>query len=76
MLNHNVNGVCVCVCACVCVCVCLQVLCGDTLVFSELKDLCETWYHLLISQLLYQNPTVRSADLGFHVQVCLLVPHP
>ncbi|XP_076457331.1 nuclear pore complex protein Nup85-like [Babylonia areolata] len=49
----------------------VQVLCGDVLVFSELKDLCETWYHLLVSQLLYQNPTVRPADLGFHVQACM-----
>lgn len=46
-----------------------QVLCGDVVVFSELKDFCETWYHLLISRLLYQNPTVRPTDLGFHVQV-------
>lgn len=46
-----------------------QVLCGDMRVFSELKDYCETWYHLLISRLLYQNPTVQPADLGYHVQV-------
>ncbi|KAL8565032.1 hypothetical protein ACOMHN_003408 [Nucella lapillus] len=49
----------------------VQVLCGDVVVFSELKNMCETWYHLLISQLLYQNPTVLQADLGFHVQACM-----
>ncbi|KAK7111394.1 nuclear pore complex protein Nup85-like [Littorina saxatilis] len=49
----------------------VQVLCGDMLVFSELKDYCETWYHLLISRLLYQNPTVRPTDLAFHVQACM-----
>lgn len=49
----------------------VQVLCGDVIVFSELRDMCESWYHLLISKLLYQNPTVRITDLGFHVQECI-----
>ncbi|GFR99816.1 nuclear pore complex protein Nup85-like [Elysia marginata] len=46
----------------------VQVLCGDEHVFRELKDYCETWYHLLVSKLLYQNPTVRLTDLTFHVK--------
>ncbi|KAK3767993.1 hypothetical protein RRG08_016888 [Elysia crispata] len=46
----------------------VQVLCGDEAVFKELRDSCETWYHHLISKLLYQNPTVRLTDLTFHIK--------
>ncbi|GFO04329.1 nuclear pore complex protein nup85-like [Plakobranchus ocellatus] len=51
----------------------VRVLCGDEPVFKELKDHCETWYHLLVSKLLYQNPTVRLTDLSFHIKPCQAV---
>ncbi|KAK7506744.1 hypothetical protein BaRGS_00002219 [Batillaria attramentaria] len=49
----------------------VQILCGDMLVFSEHRDLCETWYHLLISRLLFQHPTVRPTDLSLYAQECM-----
>lgn len=35
-----------------------------------MRDLCETWYHMLVSKMLYQRPTVKSVDLHYYVQVC------
>ncbi|XP_041364866.1 nuclear pore complex protein Nup85-like [Gigantopelta aegis] len=49
----------------------VQILVGDDAVFTELQPLCETWYHLLVSKLLYQNPTIRAQDLHFHVENCV-----
>ncbi|XP_025095043.1 nuclear pore complex protein Nup85-like [Pomacea canaliculata] len=49
----------------------VQILCGEVQVFSELREMCGTWYHFLISRLLYQNPTITPADLGYHVQACI-----
>ncbi|KAH9520095.1 Nucleoporin nup85 [Bulinus truncatus] len=51
----------------------VQVLCGDEAVFRELKDHCETWYHLLVSKLLYQNPTCRITDLTYEIKSCQAV---
>jgi nuclear pore complex protein Nup85 len=50
----------------------LQILIGDDSVYTELKDLCETWYHMLVSKMLYQKPTVKSIDLHYYVQVNIL----
>ncbi|XP_064594752.1 nuclear pore complex protein Nup85-like isoform X2 [Liolophura sinensis] len=47
------------------------ILCGDEDIFSELKDLCETWYHMLVSKMLYQNPTVKASDLQYYVHGCI-----
>ena len=44
------------------------------MVFSELRDLCETWYHMLVSKMLYQRPTVKSVDLHFYAQVSFAEP--
>ncbi|XP_055877804.1 nuclear pore complex protein Nup85-like isoform X1 [Biomphalaria glabrata] len=51
----------------------VQVLCGDEAVFKDLKDCCETWYHLLVSKLLYQNPTCRIQDLTYEIKPCQAV---
>ncbi|CAG5114533.1 unnamed protein product [Candidula unifasciata] len=51
----------------------VQILCGDDAVFREMKDHCETWYHLLVSKLFYQNPTVRLTDLTFDIKPCQAV---
>ncbi|XP_052263142.1 nuclear pore complex protein Nup85-like isoform X2 [Dreissena polymorpha] len=48
-----------------------RILCGEDRVFSDLKDLCETWYHMLVSKMLYQKPTVKSVDLHYYVQTCM-----
>lgn len=50
-----------------------RILCGEDSVFSEhkVKDLCESWSHMLVSKMLYQKPTVKSIDLHHHVQSCL-----
>ncbi|XP_060066906.1 nuclear pore complex protein Nup85-like [Ylistrum balloti] len=48
-----------------------KILTGNDQVFSEFRDLCETWYHMLVSKLLYQNPTIKGYDLQYHIQVCL-----
>ena len=50
----------------------LQILIGDDSVYTEIKDLCETWYHMLVSKMLYQRPTVKSIDLHYYVQVIIL----
>ncbi|GAB6027247.1 Nucleoporin nup85 [Chamberlinius hualienensis] len=44
------------------------ILCGDKEAFYELMDLCETWYHFMISHLLYTNPCVKAADLQYLAQ--------
>jgi len=48
----------------------VQILCGDEAVFKEMKERCETWYHVLISKLVYQNPTARVQDLSFEIKPC------
>lgn len=48
----------------------VQILCGDEAVFREMKGRCETWYHMLVSKLLYQNPTARLHDLSFEIRSC------
>ncbi len=37
--------------------------------FLRLRDLCENWYCMLVSRLLYQNPAVKAFDLQYHTQV-------
>ncbi|KAI8501147.1 Nucleoporin nup85 [Branchiostoma belcheri] len=48
-----------------------RILCGDEDVFLDLKDLTETWYQMLVSKLLYCNPTVKAFDLQYHVKACI-----
>jgi len=48
----------------------VQILCGDETVFREMKQCCETWYHMLVSKLLFQNPTARLNDLSFEIKTC------
>ena len=37
----------------------------------ELRDLCESWYCMLVTRLLYHNPTVKSTDVQYHTQFCI-----
>ncbi len=47
----------------------LQILCGFDDIFVELREFLGSWYCMLISRLLYQNPTVKAFDLQYHKQV-------
>jgi len=47
----------------------LQILAGDDSVFIELRHILGTWYCMLISVLLYTNPTVQATDLQDHAHV-------
>lgn len=51
------------------ICVCVQILCGEDAVFSEVKECCDPWYHMLVSKALYQDPTVKACDLHYYIQV-------
>ncbi|XP_052766096.1 nuclear pore complex protein Nup85-like isoform X1 [Mya arenaria] len=48
-----------------------RILCGEESVFAHIKDLCETWYHMLVSKMLYQRPTVKSVDLHYYAQASM-----
>lgn len=48
-----------------------RILAGEEAVFTELQDICGTWYHMLVSKMLYQHPTVKAIDLQYYVQSCL-----
>jgi len=55
--------------------VALQILAGDEAVFMELRSILGTWYCMLISMLLYTNPTVQATDLQYHAHVSTLRCH-
>ncbi|XP_077979606.1 nuclear pore complex protein Nup85-like [Glandiceps talaboti] len=48
-----------------------RILAGDDSVFFELRDLTGTWYQMLVSKLLYSNPTIKTIDLHYHTQECI-----
>lgn len=48
----------------------VRILCGEDAVFSEVKEFCDPWYHMLISKALYQDPTVKACDLHYYIQGC------
>lgn len=41
-----------------------QILCGDPDTIGSLWDLTDTWYHLMVSTLLYTNPTAKLFHLA------------
>ncbi|KAB5517658.1 hypothetical protein PHYPO_G00169780 [Pangasianodon hypophthalmus] len=45
-----------------------KVLVGDEDALLEQKELLGTWYHLLISRLLFSHPTVKPAELHYYAQ--------
>lgn len=47
-----------------------QILLGDDDTLLEQKDLLSTWYHYLVTRLLYTHPTVKPIDLHYYAQVC------
>lgn len=40
-----------------------KLLCGTMETYEQLRELSETWYHLMISRLLFTNPRVKVTDL-------------
>ncbi len=50
--------------------VCLwQVLAGDEDTLLEQKELLSTWYHFLVTRLLFTHPTIKPPDLHYYAQV-------
>uniref|UniRef100_A0A4W3GEP2 Nuclear pore complex protein Nup85 n=1 Tax=Callorhinchus milii TaxID=7868 RepID=A0A4W3GEP2_CALMI len=48
-----------------------QILLGDEKALLEKKDLLTTWYHYLVTKLLYSHPSVKPTDLHHFAEVCL-----
>ena len=48
----------------------VRILTGDenALRSEQVMDISATWYHLLISKLLYTNPTVKAIDVQYHIR--------
>ncbi|XP_075880285.1 nuclear pore complex protein Nup85 [Nelusetta ayraudi] len=50
-----------------------KILAGDEDILLELKELLGTWYHYLVTRLLYGHPSVKPTELHFYAQSCLTV---
>lgn len=50
------------------VCLC-QILVGDEDTLLEQKELLSTWYHFLVTRLLFTHPTIKPPDLHYYAQV-------
>ncbi|XP_075033956.1 nuclear pore complex protein Nup85 [Mixophyes fleayi] len=48
-----------------------KVLLGDEETLLEKKELMTTWYHFLVSQLLFTHPTVKPTEIHSYAQSCL-----
>ncbi|XP_061159320.1 nuclear pore complex protein Nup85 isoform X2 [Syngnathus typhle] len=48
-----------------------KILVGDEDTLLEHKELVGTWYHFLVTRLLYSHPTVKSTELHFYAQSCM-----
>lgn len=46
---------------------------GDEDTLLEQKELLSTWYHFLVTRLLYSHPTVKPTDLHYYAQVQVVV---
>lgn len=47
----------------------LQILAGDEETLLEHKELLSTWYHFLVTRLLFCHPTVKPTELHYYAQV-------
>lgn len=47
----------------------LQILAGDEETLLEHKELLSTWYHFLVTRLLFSHPTVKPTELHYYAQV-------
>ncbi|XP_041473419.1 nuclear pore complex protein Nup85-like [Lytechinus variegatus] len=52
-----------------------KILCGDqSVLLQEVGDLIQElggWYHLMVTRLLYTNPTVKALDLHYHAKASM-----
>uniref|UniRef100_A0A8C4DKR0 Nuclear pore complex protein Nup85 n=1 Tax=Dicentrarchus labrax TaxID=13489 RepID=A0A8C4DKR0_DICLA len=48
-----------------------KILVGDEDTLLEHKDLLSTWYHFLVTRLLFCHPTVKPTELHYYAQSCL-----
>ncbi|CAL8305615.1 unnamed protein product [Merluccius merluccius] len=48
-----------------------KILMGDEDALLEQKDLLSTWYHFLVTRLLFSHPTVKPTELHYYAQSCL-----
>ncbi|CAL8284593.1 unnamed protein product [Boreogadus saida] len=48
-----------------------KILMGDEDAILEQKDLLSTWYHFLVTRLLFSHPTVKPTELHYYAQSCL-----
>ncbi|XP_053706847.1 nuclear pore complex protein Nup85 isoform X1 [Synchiropus splendidus] len=48
-----------------------KILVGDEDTLLEHKELLGTWYHFLVTRLLYCHPTVKPTELHFYAQSCM-----
>ncbi|CAK6964840.1 nuclear pore complex protein Nup85 [Scomber scombrus] len=48
-----------------------KILVGDEDTLLEHKELLSTWYHFLVTRLLFCHPTVKPVELHFYAQSCM-----
>uniref|UniRef100_A0A1B6GHG6 Nuclear pore complex protein Nup85 n=2 Tax=Proconiini TaxID=565685 RepID=A0A1B6GHG6_9HEMI len=48
----------------------MKMISGESVL--EMKQYCSTWYELMVASLLYTEPTVKSFDLSFHANKCIM----
>ncbi|XP_062388208.1 nuclear pore complex protein Nup85 [Sardina pilchardus] len=48
-----------------------KILVGDDDTLLEHKELLSTWYHYVVTRLLYTHPTVKPIDLHYYAQMCM-----
>ncbi|XP_076121295.1 nuclear pore complex protein Nup85 [Alosa pseudoharengus] len=48
-----------------------KILLGDDDTLLEHKELLSTWYHYVVTRLLYTHPTVKPIDLHYYAQMCM-----
>lgn len=48
-----------------------KILVGDEETLLDHKDLLSTWYHFLVTRLLFNHPTVKPTELHYYAQSCM-----
>ncbi|KAM4598192.1 nuclear pore complex protein Nup85 [Polymixia lowei] len=48
-----------------------KILVGDEDTLLEHKELMSTWYHFLVTRLLFSHPTVKPTELHYYAQSCM-----
>lgn len=48
-----------------------KILVGDEDTLLDHKDLLSTWYHFLVTRLLFSHPTVKPTELHYYAQSCM-----